>query len=143
MEGGTPNVFGLAGLREGVRILQERGVDAILQHEQKLMTVFWCALKDPSRFRWYGADRLIRDRKGDGRVGLVSLNLPGFTPAEWAAILDEQFDIAVRAGLHCAPYAHRHLGTYPLGTMRISVGCDTTEADMQEAAAAMENIAEA
>ncbi len=143
LEGGTPNVFGIAGLREGVRILLERGVESILRHERDLLLTFHAALKDPERFRWYGADRVIAERRGEGRVGLVGINLPGFAPAELAAILDEQFDIAVRPGLHCAPYAHKHLGTFPQGTVRLSVGFLTTEEEVQAAAAALDEIAAA
>jgi len=133
LEGGTPNVMGLAGLREGIRSLMECGVETVLPHERKLLVSFHGALKDPAKFQWYG------DENG---VGLMSLNLPGFAPAELAGILDGQFDIAVRAGLHCAPYAHRHLGTFPDGTVRISVGWQTTEEDMKAAASAFNEISE-
>ena len=140
LEGGTPNIFGIAGLREGAKILLERGVESILAHEREMLAVFHRALKDPARYSWYGADRVIVERRGEGRVGLVGINLPGFTPAEAAAILDEQFDIAVRAGLHCAPYAHKHLGTFPQGTVRLSVGLLTTADEMRAAAAAFDEI---
>jgi cysteine desulfurase/selenocysteine lyase len=133
LEGGTPNVMGLAGLREGIRSLMEHGVETVLPHERKLLASFRGALKDSDKFQWYG------DKDG---VGLVSLNLSGFTPAELAGILDGQFDIAVRAGLHCVPDAHRHLGTFPDGTVRISVGWSTTEADMKAAAQAFNEISE-
>ena len=141
LEGGTPNIFGIAGLREGVKILLERGVESILTHERKMLTTFYSALKDPGRYSWYGADRVIAEKRGEGRVGLVGINLAGFAPTETAAILDEQFDIAVRAGLHCAPYAHKHLGTFPHGTVRLSVGLLTTAEEMREAAAAFDEIA--
>ena len=141
LEGGTPNVFGIAGLREGARILLERGVDTVLPHERELIAAFYHALRDPDRYQWYGADRVITERRGEGRVGLVGLNLPGFAPAEFAAVLDEQFDIAVRAGLHCAPYAHKHLGTFPEGTVRLSVGIHTTIEEMKEAAQAFNDVA--
>ncbi len=140
LEGGTPNVFGIAGLREGVRLLLERGVESILEHERGLIRTFLTSLKRPERLTWYGADRVIADRNGDGRVGLVSVNLPGLAPAEAGAILDEQFDIAVRPGLHCAPYAHRHLGTFPEGTVRLSAGILTTADDMRRAAAAFDEV---
>jgi cysteine desulfurase family protein len=143
LEGGTPNVMGLAGLREGIRLILERGVESILPQERKLLAVFWGALKEPGRFRWYGADKDITGQGGEGRVGLVSMNLPGFAPADLAAVLDGQFDIAVRAGLHCAPYAHRHLGTFPDGTVRISLGWQTTEKDMSATATALNEIASA
>jgi len=140
LEGGTPNIFGIAGLREGAKILLERGVESILGHEREMLAVFHAALKNPARYSWYGADRVIAERRGEGRVGLVGINLPGFAPAEAAAILDEQFDIAVRAGLHCAPYAHKHLGTFPQGTVRLSVGLLTTADEMRAAAAAFDEI---
>ena len=140
LEGGTPNVFGIAGLREGVRVLLERGVGTVLPHERGLIRTFLISLKRPERLSWYGVDRVIADRNGEGRVGLVSANLPGFAPAEVGAILDEQFDIAVRPGLHCAPYAHKHLGTFPQGTVRLSVGILTTADDMRQAASAWDEI---
>jgi cysteine desulfurase family protein len=143
LEGGTPNIFGIAGLREGVRLLLERRVQAVLAHERDLLVEFHRSLRDPGRYQWYDADRAIADNHGEGRVGLVSINVPGFAPPEVAAILDEQFDIAVRAGLHCAPYAHKHLGTFPEGTVRLSVGFLTTTEDMRQAAAALDEIASA
>jgi selenocysteine lyase/cysteine desulfurase len=140
LEGGTPNVFGIAGLREGIRILLARGVDSVLPHERRLLATFYRALEKPERAQWHGAERALQT-DGEGRVGLVSLNLPGYAPAELGAILDERFDIAVRPGLHCAPYAHQHLGTFPQGTVRLSVGLLTTEDDMQRAAVAFNEIA--
>ena len=134
-------MFGIAGLREGVKILLERGVASILSHERAMLAVFYNALKEPGRYSWYGVDRVIAEKRGEGRVGLVGINLPGFAPPETAAILDEQFDIAVRAGLHCAPYAHKHLGTFPQGTVRLSVGLLTTADEMREAAAAFDEVA--
>jgi len=143
LEGGTPNVFGIAGLREGVRLLLERGVETVLAHERALLATFFAALKDPGRYAWYGADRALAGVADEGRVGLVGLNFPGFSPSEAAAVLDEQFDIAVRSGLHCAPYAHKHQGTFPQGTVRLSVGILTTPDEMRRAAAAFDEVAAA
>lgn len=140
LEGGTPNVFGIAGLREGVRIVLERGVENVLRHEQKLLTVFLGALADLERFSFYGADAALRRHDGGGRVGILSFNVQGFAPAELAALLDTHFDIAIRPGLDCAPYAHRHLGTFPDGTARLSVGFLTTEDDVRGAAAALNEL---
>ncbi len=141
LEGGTPNVFGIAGLREGVRLLLERGVESVLAHERALLGTFVTSLHSRGSLEWYGADRLIAERGGERRVGLVGINVPGFAPSEVGAILDERFDIAVRPGLHCAPYAHKHLGTFPQGTVRLSVGILTTPEDMRRAAAAVDEIA--
>ena len=142
LEGGTPNVFGIAGLREGVRLLLDRGVESVLEHERALLRTFVTSLRRRERVQWYGADRTIADHGGAGRVGLVGFNLPGFAPAEAGAVLDEQFDIAVRPGLHCAPYAHKHLGTFPQGTVRVSVGFSTTADDVRRAAAAIDEMLE-
>ena len=142
LEGGTPNVFGIAGLREGVRILLEKGVETVSAHERELLATFLRELRRPESYSFYGAAEPILERRGDGRVGLLSFNVAGFSPAELAALLDEQFDIAVRSGLDCAPYAHKHLGTFPDGGVRVSVGILTTRDDMLQAAAALNEVAE-
>ena len=139
LEGGTPNVMGLAGLREGLRVIVERGLSTILPHERGLLACFMNSLKDPSRYGWHGADKTLANHAG---VGLLGFTLPGMAPAELAAILDGEFEIAIRAGLHCAPYAHRHLGTFPEGTVRLSVGIETTEAEMKAAASALDEVAD-
>jgi cysteine desulfurase / selenocysteine lyase len=140
LEGGTPNVFGIAGLREGVRLLLDCGVESVLNNERALLSEFYRSLQNPDLFHWYGADRAITGKNGKGRVGLVGINYPGLSPAELAAILDERFDIAVRAGLHCAPYAHKHLGTFPEGFVRFSVGFLTSMDDVRKAADALNEI---
>jgi cysteine desulfurase/selenocysteine lyase len=140
LEGGTPNVFGIAGLREGVRVVLEEGVETILAHERGLLAAFLTELRRPESFSFYGAAEVFLEHGGEGRVGLLSFNLAGFSPAELAALLDQHFDIAVRSGLDCAPYAHRHLGTFPDGAVRVSVGLLTTPEEMREAAAALNEI---
>jgi selenocysteine lyase/cysteine desulfurase len=126
-----------------VRLILKRGVESVLPHERALLAGLYRSLKDPGRLGWHGADRDLAAGGGDGRVGLVSLDVPGFTPSEAGAILDERFDIAARPGLHCAPYAHKHLGTFPQGTLRLSVGVLTTQDEMRRAAEALDEIAAA
>lgn len=140
LEAGTPNVFGLAGLREGLRIVLERGVDSIAAHERALLATFLGALCRPELFDFYGADKAILERGGEGRVGLLSFTMKGYSPDELATLLDQHFEIAVRPGLDCAPYAHKHLGTFPQGTTRLSVGFLSTEADVLAAAAALNEL---
>ncbi len=142
LEGGTPNVFGIAGLREGVRVLLGRGVETVLDHERSLLRTFLEGLERPDLYSFYGADAALRERDGEGRVGLLSFNLEGFPSQELAAVLDEQFEIAVRPGLHCAPYAHKHLATFPEGTVRVSVGLLNTDEEMKMAAAALNQVTE-
>lgn len=143
LEGGTPNVFGIAGLREGVRILLQRDPGEVLRHERQLLAVFLMALERRERFSFYGAEAALLERGGEGRVGLLCFNLTGYRPVELAAVLDQAFDIAMRPGLHCAPYAHRHLGTSPDGAVRASVGFLTTEDDVLRAAAALNELSAA
>lgn len=143
LEGGTPNVFGIAGLREGVRVVLERGPEAILAHELRLLTRLLRTMRRREAYRWFGADRVLLERDGSGRVPLLLFEKPGVAPAELAARLEREHGLAVRAGLHCAPYAHRHLGTFPAGAARISVGWSTTDADIDATAAALDAVAAA
>ena len=135
LEGGTPNVLGIAGLTAGVNWVAERGVDAARDHEVALLqrVVDWVDAGDGWRYagRWEPATH----------VGALSLIVPdGLTPQEIGAILDSSFDIAVRPGLHCSPYAHKALGTFPDGTIRVSPGPFTTEGDLDAFLAALAEI---
>lgn len=135
LEGGTPNVLGVAGLTAGVRWVAERGVDAAREHEVALLqrVVDWVEANEGWRHagRWEPATH----------VGALSLIVPdGLTPQEIGAILDSSFDIALRPGLHCSPYAHKALGTFPDGTLRVSPGPFTAEADIAAFLAALAEI---
>jgi len=125
LEGGTPNVLGIAGLIAGIAWVAERGVDASRRHEVALLqqVVDWVDGSDGWNYagRWEPATH----------VGALSLIVPdGLTPQELGAILDSSFDIAIRPGLHCSPYAHKAIGTFPDGTLRVSPGPFSTEADI-------------
>ncbi|APW59933.1 aminotransferase class V-fold PLP-dependent enzyme [Paludisphaera borealis] len=125
LEGGTPNVLGLAGLLAGVRWVAERGPDALRKHEVDLLqrVVDWAETSDAWRIagRW----------EPSTHVGALSLFVPeSLTPQDLASILDVTFDIAVRPGLHCAPYIHRTIGSFPDGTLRLSTGPFTTEEEI-------------
>lgn len=124
LESGTPNLVGIAGLRAGIEYIQSRGIPAIRAHEQKLIGKLIHALEDDERFILYGSKDAAR------KVGILSINVKGFKPSEIGAILDQSFDIAVRPGLHCAPFAHQVIGTFPDGAVRISPGCFNTEEDI-------------
>ena len=141
LEGGTPNVFGIAGLREGVRWVLARGPESVAAHDRGLLKTFLEELGDLGRFQWYGAERNVIESGGAGRVGLLAFNLPAMTSSDLAATLDTRHGVAVRAGLHCAPYAHRHLGTFPNGAARVSVGALTTAEEVRVAARALDEIA--
>jgi cysteine desulfurase family protein len=135
LEGGTPNVLGVAGLIAGIRYVQEQGLDKIHAHEVALAERLWRRLEDMGTYQVFG------HRDPARRVGTLSFRSASLPATELAGILDQAFDVAVRPGLHCAPYAHRALGTFPDGTVRVSPGPFSTEADIDHLAAALAEIA--
>jgi len=133
-ESGTLNAPGLAGLAEGIAEIQERGVDAIAAHKTRLMERVYQALRELPGVVLYGP----ADRKEC--VGTLSFNVAGVTGNEVAHILDTAYGIAVRPGLHCAPTAHRTIGSFPEGTVRVSIGPYTTEDETLALIKAVEQI---
>ncbi len=136
LEGGTPNVLGVAGLAAGIAWVSERGPDKLRAHEVGLLqrVVDWAEDSESWRVagRW----------SADTHVGALSLIVPpSSTPQDIGAILDTSFDIAVRPGLHCAPYIHRALGTFPDGTLRVSPGPFTTADQVEILVRALDEIA--
>ena len=135
LEVGTVNTVGIAGLGAALLYLQQRGQHAIRAHEVALTTRLIDGLMDISGLRIHGTGVPAR------QVATVSLSVEGWEPVDVAAALDSSFGIAVRSGLHCAPLAHRTLGTYPRGTVRLSPGCFTTDDDVDQALAALRKVA--
>ena len=136
LEAGTVNCIGLAGLLAGVRYLEERSVEHVGEHERELGALLHELLDEVPGVTLYGP------RDFSKRVGVVSFTVEGVSPQDMAAVLDTSFDIAVRAGLHCAPLAHATLGTPPGGTVRMSPGPFTTASEIRSAAEAVAAIAE-
>lgn len=134
-ESGTPNVLGLAGLAAGVGFLLERGVERVAAHELALRDRFWVGAARIEGVRLYGPGA------GAPRCGVVSFNVEGLVPSEVCTILDQSFAIMARPGLHCAPGAHRTIGTFPTGTVRFSFGWANTEAEVGRALEALAEIA--
>jgi len=137
LEGGTPNTVGIAGLSAALDYVLAAGSEAMLAHERRLLERILARLDGDERFTVYGPRDTAR------RVGALSINIAGLDPNDAAAILDDGFGIAVRAGLHCAPYCHRALGTFPAGTLRISPGPFTTDDDITALIDALGQVAEA
>jgi cysteine desulfurase family protein len=135
LEGGTPNVLGVAGLLAGVNWVSERGVDTARLHEVSLLqkVVDWAEAAEG----WSVAGAWDPAR----HVGALSLKVPeGISPQELGGILDASFDIAVRPGLHCAPYVHKAIGTFPDGTLRVSPGPFSTELEVETFLGALSEI---
>ena len=142
-ESGTLNAVGLAGLLAGVRFVAEVGVDTIRRHEEELTAQLIAGLKAiPStalrRSSGQGSGRrpgVTVYGPGDAtrQTATVSFNVAGLLPSEVGLRLDEEYGIMARVGLHCAPAAHRTIGTFPTGTVRFGLGYFNT-ADEVEAA---------
>lgn len=130
LEAGTPNAVGIAGLSAA---LDELDPEA-LTRERSMVRRLVDGLADVDGVTLY------RARSVDESVGCLSLNLHGLMPQELAAILDESFGIAVRPGLHCAPFVHQALGTFPDGSLRVSPGSTTTEQEVDSLLHALSEI---
>lgn len=126
-ESGTLNVVGLAGLEAAVRWLRTRGVQALRERETHLTARLIEGLLA------IGGVRVQGPLDAHRRVPVVSFTIEGRDPGEIGWRLDQDFGIAARVGLHCSPLAHKTLGTYPQGTVRLSLGAFTTEREVDRA----------
>jgi cysteine desulfurase family protein len=135
MEAGTLNTPGIAGLVAGIRYIERRGIDDIRSHDLELVRRIMEALADHAKLRFYGPPPSAE------RVPVIAFNVEGQTPDEVAGILDASFNIGVRAGLHCAPGAHREMGTFPLGSVRASPGPFTQPGEIDRLVEAIRSIA--
>jgi cysteine desulfurase family protein len=134
-ESGTQNTVGIAGLGAGIRYLMSRTLADIQVHKKTLLDRLLDGLASIPGVTVYGP----RDRTR--RLSVISFNVEGWSPDEMGAILDQAFDIKVRTGLHCAPAAHKVLGTYPHGSVRVSVSCFNTLAEIDFLLNAVKKIA--
>ena len=134
-EAGNHNSPGLCGLEAGVDWVLKQSPRELYRRECNLISQLAGGLQSLPGLRLHGppADQ--------PRVGVLSITLEGWDPQELATTLDQAFGIEVRAGLHCAPGAHRALGTFASGgTVRFSVGPWTTSADVDSAIEALTQI---
>lgn len=133
-EPGTPNLPGIYGWEAALDYLEGVTVEAVAAHDRALSARLLGGLRDVPGVSLIGPDTT------EGRVGVFSLDFPGKDNAEIAARLEEDFGILTRCGLHCAPNAHRTLGTFPRGTVRLSHGWFNTEADIDRALQAVKAL---
>jgi selenocysteine lyase/cysteine desulfurase len=127
--------MGIAGLLAGVRFVQKQPPGATLAHERALIGRMIEGLSSDARFTLHGTTDTGR------KAGALSISVKDRDPAELALILDQAFGICARPGLHCAPYAHRTLGTFPAGTLRFSPGHFNTLDEADHVVQALKEIA--
>ncbi len=133
-ESGTMNLPGIYGWEAAMAYLEEHGIDPLRTHELALTRRFLDGLAGIP-----GAE-LIGPSDPERRVGVISVDFPGLDNAEAAYRLETEAGILTRCGLHCAPSAHRTLGTFPRGTVRFSLGFANTEEDVDAALSAIRSI---
>jgi selenocysteine lyase/cysteine desulfurase len=134
-ECGTPNTIGLAGLAAGAAFILEQGVEVVREKEEALALQFLNHLHDLR-----GDVTVYGPLAAQKRIPLISFNLRNITPSDAALYFDEQWGVMCRPGLHCAPAAHRTIGTFPHGTIRFSFGFFNTEAHADLAAEALRQL---
>ncbi len=160
LESGTRNNVGIAGLGAGVDFVLRTGLENIRRREMELTDAFIEGLMDVPGIVLYGPlkptmqvpifsltfDQALPDglRVSFGGCGgrSIAATFESLHPQEAGTILEENFEISVRVGLHCAPLAHQALGTFPDGTVRFSLGYFNTLEEVDIAVAAVKKIAE-
>ena len=133
-EPGTPNLPGIYGWEAALEYLEGITVEAVAAHDRALTARLLGGLREIPGVVLIGPDSV------ENRVGVFSLDFPGKDNAEIAARLEEECGILTRCGLHCAPNAHRTLGTFPRGTVRLSLGWFNTEDDIDRALHAVKAV---
>lgn len=115
-ESGTLNAPGIAGLLSGIEFINREGINSIMEKEEYLSQEFINGLLNIYSIKLYG------DTDAGKRTSAISINSSKISNSEFSFILDNEFGIVTRSGLHCAPLAHKTIGTFPQGTIRFSFG---------------------
>jgi cysteine desulfurase family protein len=132
-ESGTPNTPGIAGLGVGVQFILETGMAAIYGHEMNLVNDLWVGLQQIDSVEMVTQTRPV--------LPLLSFRIEGMDSIEVATILDQYYQIGVRAGFHCAVLAHQHIGTADTGAIRVSPGYFNTSQEIEQFIQAIQEIA--
>jgi len=136
LEYGTPNVMGIAGLKAGLTWVNAKGVEAIHREEMRLAGILRDGLKAIPRVVPYCLDSL------ENHIAVMAFNIEGMDAADVGTMLDVDFNIACRTGLHCAPLVHEQMGTDRLhGAVRFGIGPFNTEEHVRAAVEAVGKIA--
>ena len=133
-ESGTPNMPGVYGWEAALGWLENTGIETLENHEKTLSKRFLEGIYGLKNVKLYGATVY------EGRTGVFSVGFLNCDNAEAAWRLEREFGILTRCGLHCAPSAHKTLGSFPEGSVRFSTGWANTEADIDAALSAIAAI---
>lgn len=133
-EAGTKNSVGIIGLKAGMEFIKNKGIVKIRTDLNDLTQTFIKGLSEINEVTLYGPEI------GTERLPVISFNISNMLPDETAFQLDKDYGIMVRAGLHCAPLAHKTIGTFPIGTARFSLGCFNTPEEIHYAIESVKKI---
>ena len=133
-EAGTLNTPGVYGLNAALKYLMALGLNEIRNKEMASTQMFLEGLKR------FPNVTVIGKQETFNRTAVVSIQIEGIDIAHVAYLLDKEYHIMTRVGLHCAPHAHKTLGTYPIGTLRFSFGHLNTPDEIQTCIEALETI---
>ena len=134
-ESGTHNTPGIVGLGAGVEFLLETGLDNIRKHEEELSQYMIDEILKIDGVKLYGP-KSVKER-----AAVIAVNIKDLDSGEVTFRLDREFGIATRSGIHCAPLAHKSIGTLEQGAVRFSLGYFTTKEEVEEAIKAIKVIA--
>ena len=134
-EGGSHNILAISGLNASLKWLKNIGIENIYKKEKEIFNKLISLLKN------YENIEIVGYREAEEQVGVVSCVFKGYAPDEIGQVLSDM-DIAVRTGLHCSPYAHEFFGTFPAGTLRLSVSYFTTDDELDKLKVALDYIRE-
>jgi len=130
----SPNIAAIAGLNASLKWIEKVGIDNIYLKEQENRSKLVDVLNRFSNVK-------VVEAKESDAIGVVSCVFDGYSSDNIGQILSDQ-NVAVRTGLHCAPYAHKFIGTFPAGTVRFSVSYFNSDEDFEKLETALEYIEE-
>ena len=134
LETGTSNVSGIAGLREAIKFLNKEGIENIHNKEKELTKYALEKLETVKDIEIYGP------KDCEKMLSVISFNIKDKRPEDVGSILDQKYNIMLRAGLHCAPTAHSVIGTKERGTLRIGLGYFNKKEDIDKLVEALNNL---
>jgi len=134
LEAGTGNTIGVVGMKAGIQFILDKGIDKLRKKQTELTNYFIKQLQEINEVILYGINT------DNDQLPLISMNVKNIIPSDLAFKLDNEFEVMVRAGLHCSPLAHKTIGTFPQGTVRFSIGSFNTEEEINYVIDAIKTI---